>query len=43
MENYNDFDPWEHLEDDNFEKIKPPKIKKVRKEKENHSKKKKRK
>lgn len=42
MKNYQDFDPWEHFEDEGVVKMKPPKVKKVKKEKENYSKKKKR-
>lgn len=42
MKNLGQFDPWEHLEDDGFEKIRPPKIKRVKKEQEFVSKKKKR-
>jgi len=43
MMNYDKFDPWEHLEDDGgIVKMKPPKIKKIKKEKEFIPKKKKR-
>ena len=34
MNKYNNFDPWDHLEEEGFVKIKPPKIKKIKKEHE---------